>query len=101
MKLRVPRGLRRLFLLLMALGVAGFTLATAGSGLTRAGERDHVVAQGAARHPTPTPSANPRVRLVQERALPIVGGDDDYDALIELVGDARFVLLGEETHGTH
>ena len=26
---------------------------------------------------------------------------DDYDALLELVGDARFVLIGEATHGTH
>ena len=25
----------------------------------------------------------------------------DYDALIDLVGDARFVLLGEASHGTH
>lgn len=30
-------------------------------------------------------------------------GDDtsDYDRLIERIGDARFVLLGEATHGTH
>jgi erythromycin esterase-like protein len=29
------------------------------------------------------------------------GGADDYDGLLELIGDARFVLLGEATHGTH
>ncbi len=29
------------------------------------------------------------------------GADDDYDGLLELIGDARFVLLGEATHGTH
>ena len=29
------------------------------------------------------------------------GGGGDYDALLELIGDARFVLLGEATHGTH
>jgi erythromycin esterase-like protein len=29
------------------------------------------------------------------------GGADDYDGLLDLVGDARFVLLGEATHGTH
>jgi erythromycin esterase-like protein len=29
------------------------------------------------------------------------GGADDYDALLDLAGDARFVLLGEATHGTH
>ena len=29
------------------------------------------------------------------------GGASDYDPLLELIGDARFVLLGEATHGTH
>jgi erythromycin esterase-like protein len=29
------------------------------------------------------------------------GAATDYDALLELIGDARFVLLGEATHGTH
>jgi erythromycin esterase-like protein len=29
------------------------------------------------------------------------GGAGDYDGLLELIGDARFVLLGEATHGTH
>ena len=32
---------------------------------------------------------------------PLVGAADDYDPLLELIGDARFVLLGEATHGTH
>jgi erythromycin esterase-like protein len=31
----------------------------------------------------------------------ISGARDDYDALIERIGDARFVLLGEASHGTH
>ncbi len=31
---------------------------------------------------------------------PLRGGADDYDRLIEAVGDARFVLLGEASHGT-
>lgn len=34
-------------------------------------------------------------------ARPLAGAEDDYDSLMELVGDARFVLLGESTHGTH
>ncbi len=34
-------------------------------------------------------------------ARPLRGGDADYDALLELVGDARLVLLGEASHGTH
>ena len=33
-------------------------------------------------------------------ALPLSGDASDYDALLELVGDARFVLLGEASHGT-
>ena len=32
---------------------------------------------------------------------PLDGSDRDYDALLELAGDAPFVLLGEATHGTH
>jgi erythromycin esterase-like protein len=29
------------------------------------------------------------------------GTPDDYDPLLELIGDARFALLGEASHGTH
>jgi erythromycin esterase-like protein len=29
------------------------------------------------------------------------GGADDYDPLLKLIGDARFVLIGEGSHGTH
>lgn len=29
------------------------------------------------------------------------GGARDYDALLERIGDARYVLLGEASHGTH
>jgi erythromycin esterase-like protein len=29
------------------------------------------------------------------------GAEDDYDALLELVGEAEVVLLGEASHGTH
>ncbi|MGZ8289072.1 MAG: erythromycin esterase family protein [Telluria sp.] len=31
----------------------------------------------------------------------LTGGADDYTPLLDLVGDARFVLIGEATHGTH
>lgn len=34
-------------------------------------------------------------------ALPLLGGEGDYDALLEQIGDANFVLLGEASHGTH
>jgi len=39
--------------------------------------------------------------LMSKSAIPLSGGAGDYDALMKLVGDARFVLLGEATHGTH
>jgi erythromycin esterase-like protein len=38
---------------------------------------------------------------VQEFAQPLTGARADYDPLIEAIGDARYVLLGEATHGTH
>ncbi len=41
------------------------------------------------------------VPLIRDAARPLTGADDDYDALLDLIGDARFVLLGEASHGTH
>ena len=32
---------------------------------------------------------------------PLTGDAHDYDALLEAIGDARIVLLGEASHGTH
>ena len=40
------------------------------------------------------------VALVREAARPLTGGAADYDPLLGLIGEARFVLLGEATHGT-
>ena len=34
-------------------------------------------------------------------ARPLVGADSDYDALVELIGEARVTLIGEASHGTH
>ncbi|MDB4953701.1 MAG: erythromycin esterase [Myxococcales bacterium] len=34
-------------------------------------------------------------------ATPLVGAPFDFDPLLERIGDKRFVLLGEATHGTH
>src|SRR5215468_11861185 len=39
--------------------------------------------------------------LIDAFAHPLTGGAQDYDPLIEQVGNARFVLLGEASHGTH
>ena len=33
--------------------------------------------------------------------LPLDGSDRDFDALLDTIGDAQFVLIGEATHGTH
>ncbi|HEX8673086.1 MAG TPA: erythromycin esterase family protein [Longimicrobium sp.] len=39
--------------------------------------------------------------IVRAEAQPLDGHAHDYDALFEQIGDARVVLLGEATHGTH
>ncbi len=41
------------------------------------------------------------VDLVRNAAHPLTGSPADYDPLLDLIGDARFVLLGEASHGTH
>ena len=38
---------------------------------------------------------------VRAAAHPLTGAAADYDPLLKLIGDARFVLLGEASHGTH
>jgi erythromycin esterase-like protein len=38
--------------------------------------------------------------IVREIAQPLTRSPDDYHDLISLIGDARFVLLGEASHGT-
>jgi erythromycin esterase-like protein len=38
---------------------------------------------------------------VREAAHTLTGASTDYDQLIRLIDDARFVLLGEASHGTH
>src|ERR687891_1019426 len=39
--------------------------------------------------------------VVEAAAQSIEGGAGDYDPLLKLIGEARFCLLGEATHGTH
>src|SRR5258705_7168202 len=41
------------------------------------------------------------VRLLQSAAHRLHDVKDDFDPLIDLAGDAAFVLLGEASHGTH
>jgi len=40
-------------------------------------------------------------RRLETVAHPLTGAAADYEPLLELVGNARFVLLGEASHGTH
>ncbi|HZA91762.1 MAG TPA: erythromycin esterase family protein [Gemmatimonadales bacterium] len=39
--------------------------------------------------------------MLREAVYPLEGRADDYDGLLQLIGDARVVLLGEASHGTH
>ena len=39
--------------------------------------------------------------FIRELAQPLSGAANDYDALLELIANARIVLLGEASHGTH
>src|SRR5437764_6069604 len=41
------------------------------------------------------------IDAVREAAQPLEGRARDYDLLLKLIGEARFCLLGEATHGTH
>src|ERR1041385_6523344 len=39
--------------------------------------------------------------IVRDAAHPLTGSETDYSPLLSLIGDARFVLIGEASHGTH
>jgi erythromycin esterase-like protein len=41
------------------------------------------------------------IQSMRNAAYSLTGKQEDYDPLLELIGDARFVLLGEASHGTH
>lgn len=38
---------------------------------------------------------------ISAAALRLTGDPGDWDPILEMIGDARFVLLGDATHGTH
>ncbi len=48
-----------------------------------------------------TITARGATRLSVPGIVPLTGDADDYDGLLEAVGDRRFVLLGEASHGSH
>ena len=67
-------------------------------------EVKHLLADGTRSTPVSSQRASKKTdvaSLVRERAIPLKGDPRQYDALIDGVGDARVVLLGEATHGTH
>jgi erythromycin esterase-like protein/predicted phosphoribosyltransferase len=41
------------------------------------------------------------IKALRETAYPVAGSARDYDPLIGRIGEARFALLGEASHGTH
>jgi erythromycin esterase-like protein/predicted phosphoribosyltransferase len=43
----------------------------------------------------------PIIKALREIAYPLAGLARDYDPLIGQIGEARFALLGEASHGTH
>jgi erythromycin esterase-like protein len=45
--------------------------------------------------------SNSLVDLINEKAEALVGAPDDFNSVLDLIGDARFVLIGEASHGTH
>ncbi len=45
--------------------------------------------------------ANKDAQVLKEHVHPLQGQTSDYDVLMERIGDASIVLLGEATHGTH
>jgi erythromycin esterase-like protein len=47
-----------------------------------------------------TKTTNLLTDVVHEAAHPLVGDINDYDPLMQLVGDASLVLIGEASHGT-
>jgi len=49
----------------------------------------------------PRVSANHITALLKKSVNPLRGADKDYDPWMDLIGEARIVLLGEASHGTH
>jgi erythromycin esterase-like protein len=47
-----------------------------------------------------SPVASPAA-LMSAASRPLRGMPADFDSIVELAGNARFVLIGEASHGTH
>jgi erythromycin esterase-like protein len=51
--------------------------------------------------PATAPAAPPLGTLLGESSVPLTGATHEYDRLLDQIGDARVVCLGEASHGTH
>ena len=51
--------------------------------------------------PVESAASGMRTGSVDELVHPLTGSSRDFDPLIARVGNARFVLIGEASHGTH
>jgi erythromycin esterase-like protein len=49
----------------------------------------------------PVTTANILTETIREFAHPLTGAASDFDPLLDMIGDAHFVLIGEASHGTH
>ena len=69
--------------------------------LSKAAERTGV-ARPSQRQPAPVSggSSPPLAETITNAATPLTGEAKDYDRLLDEIGDARLVLIGESTHGT-
>jgi len=45
--------------------------------------------------------ATAELHALEQHLVPLKNSSADYDRLLESIGESRFVLLGEATHGTH
>jgi erythromycin esterase-like protein len=46
-------------------------------------------------------TVRPNLQLLHDAAHPLRGLDEDFDPLIDMIGDSPCVLIGEASHGTH
>jgi erythromycin esterase-like protein len=42
-----------------------------------------------------------QLRSIREHSHPVTGSEADYVPIMDLIGNSRFVLIGEASHGTH
>ena len=63
--------------------------------------RDLLARHGEPGKSLPTSADADLIAALRAAAYPLAGSDRDYDPLMDRIGEARFALLGEASHGTH